>query len=107
MNGALLTWIFAAPGQCPASDLPPAAEQSLVEMHSPLAPLLTVHAPELLGGFGVPEVPGLPGGFGVGVGALGELLAGLVGAPTSGPNVQHGSKIGNSVLWSQTISVIL
>lgn len=95
MGGTLLTWIFAAPGQCPASDVPPTAEQSLVEMHSPVAPLLTVHVPGLPEGFGM---PGLPGGFGVEVGALGELLAGLVGAPTSGPNVQHGFKIGNCLL---------
>ena len=61
--------MFAAPGQCPASDFPPLFLQDCVAMHMPFVPLLIVHFGALAEGFGggdteggLPEFPE-PGPF--------------------------------------------
>lgn len=80
--------MLSAPGQWPASDLPPPLEHALVEMHVPVRPafVLQVVAPALVDGAG----PALFVGEGVALLPLGG------GPPTSGPNAVHPSSSGIS-----------
>lgn len=51
----LYTWISAAPGQCPASDLPPPDLQDPVDMQTPFWPLLIEHPVAVVAARAIPR----------------------------------------------------
>lgn len=70
--------MFAAPGQCPASEIPPLAEQALVEIQVPLSPALFSQVVEEVG---------------LGVAGFDEVAVGLPSL-TSGPkSIQNSGRV--------------